>query len=164
MAKSKAESKTDTNKKMIKLYLDNDEFPMLSKFNDATLDGICHDIFKKGYQSYFPTDIEVNDVNKSSRHNPFLLMFAKMLVEKLPNHIECLLRFREVNVGGKSVHHSFPHVQFRIYPSLDQLRMCVDGRTELKVARARNQQSRRELREHLRRECGSYQRISNRGG
>lgn len=39
---------------LVKLYINNDDFPMLFKLDKSQLGNLCYDIFKRGYESYFP--------------------------------------------------------------------------------------------------------------
>ena len=51
-------------KKIISVHIDDDDFPMLSNIKDDVLGDMCYDIFKMGYDCYFP-NIEDSTFNKT---------------------------------------------------------------------------------------------------
>ena len=73
-------------KKILKLYIDEYNFPRLFNIKNENLREICFDIFKKGYDNYFPekTDSDTNLLKNLDYHTDSI----KLDIAKLNNHLE----------------------------------------------------------------------------
>src|SRR5882757_9586228 len=71
---------------------------------------------------------------------------AQMAIKEPDHHIECIFRLRNICVVKESVKETFPYVEFRFYAELHQLLIRIECGAQLKVARPRDDQGRREFR------------------
>src|SRR3990172_12231804 len=68
------------NKKIIKLYIDEEEFPFLFNIKNDDIADICYNIFKNGYTSMFP------NLEKNSEKNKM----EKSIIKTIDNHTDTL--------------------------------------------------------------------------
>src|SRR5450631_3750633 len=82
-----------------------------------------------------------------------------MTIEELDDYIQSVLRFRHVYVVEEAMKKSLPHMQFGIHSRFCQLLVRIKRRTQFKAPRPCYDESRRELRQDLRRTDGRNQGI-----
>jgi hypothetical protein len=75
-------------KKSTKLYLDHENFPMLNKLDEKYVSEMCYDIFKRGYESYFPN---IENMNIQNTNNTIYTDSIKSDLNKVSNILEELV-------------------------------------------------------------------------